>query len=216
MSLSPSFFPPFRSTTAKVLAKELNYEFLDGDDFHSVTNKQLMSKGIGLNDEQRLPWLQTIHTSLSTWKQHELNGIMACSSLKQKYRRLLNSNINYSVQSQTETVINLGILFIILNCDKSLIEERLSKRTDHEIIKDSRILASQFEALELPDPSNSIWHDENGSYLCKEPVDPRLMGDQQNDFYFVFVLKVNRNSSVHNIVDCIKQFLSSTFSKLNS
>ena len=181
-----------------------------------------MSKGIGLNDEQRLPWLQAIHNSLKAWKQHELSGVLACSALKQKYRCLLNSNINYLTPSQTETQIDLGVVFVILNCDKSLIEERLSKRTDHEIVKDSRILDSQFDALELPDPANSIWHDENGSYLCKEPIEspsylPSSIENQHNRFYYVFVLKVNRNSSVQNIVDyIIHVFSSSPFSKLNA
>jgi gluconokinase len=36
---------------------KLGFKFADADDFHSSENKELMRNGIGLNDQQRLPWL---------------------------------------------------------------------------------------------------------------------------------------------------------------
>lgn len=41
-----------KSTIGRLLAEKLNYKFLDGDDLHSVENKQKMAKGIGLTGTQ--------------------------------------------------------------------------------------------------------------------------------------------------------------------
>lgn len=42
------------------LAQSLDIPFVDGDDLHPKSNIEKMSKGIALNDEDRLPWLLSI------------------------------------------------------------------------------------------------------------------------------------------------------------
>ncbi len=40
-----------KTTVGKLLASQLQWEFADGDDFHSAANIEKMSHGAGLSDE---------------------------------------------------------------------------------------------------------------------------------------------------------------------
>ena len=46
-----------KTTVGATLAKRLGWTFLEADDFHPAANVEKMSKGIPLNDENRMPWL---------------------------------------------------------------------------------------------------------------------------------------------------------------
>src|SRR5438034_7455793 len=56
-----------KTTVGILLAKQLSWEFADADDFHSPANKEKMSRGVGLSDEDRIPWLQTIRKAMERW-----------------------------------------------------------------------------------------------------------------------------------------------------
>eukprot|EP00490_Sorites_sp_Unknown_P015591 CAMPEP_0114682712 /NCGR_PEP_ID=MMETSP0191-20121206/56935_1 /TAXON_ID=126664 /ORGANISM="Sorites sp." /LENGTH=69 /DNA_ID=CAMNT_0001962835 /DNA_START=20 /DNA_END=226 /DNA_ORIENTATION=- len=51
-----------KSTVAHMLndiinnGTDMNAEYIDGDDLHPLSNKDKMSKGLSLNDDDRLPW----------------------------------------------------------------------------------------------------------------------------------------------------------------
>lgn len=53
-----------------------------------------MSNGIPLTDENRLPWLTSLNDHLLSWQNNHLNGVLACSALKVKYRQFLSQNLN--------------------------------------------------------------------------------------------------------------------------
>ena len=90
-----------------------------------------MRQGKALTDESRLPWLLSIHHYLKSLRQSDQNGVVACSALKQKYRHLLNSGLIYELGDgkirKTEPLVDLGVLFVLLNCSMDLIEMRLHK-----------------------------------------------------------------------------------------
>jgi carbohydrate kinase (thermoresistant glucokinase family) len=101
-----------------------------------------MSNGIGLNDEQRTPWLLILHEKLKEKKYSKTNTVLACSALKSKYRKLLNSGLNDNDE--------LNLKFILLNISYELVENRLKYRK-HDFVKGSSILKSQFDTLEIND-----------------------------------------------------------------
>jgi gluconokinase len=130
------------AVTISLLKLQHNLNFLDADDYHPLENKMLMSKGIALNDSQREPWLLNLHEKLKELKLNKTNSILACSALKSKYRRLLNFGLNENDC--------LNLKFILLEIDYDLVEARLNSR-NHEFIKGSSILKTQFEILEISD-----------------------------------------------------------------
>ncbi|KAH9298388.1 hypothetical protein KI387_030070, partial [Taxus chinensis] len=53
-----------KSTIGALLAKSLNCNFIDADNFHSVENKEKMHNGIPLTDEDRIPWLEAVRNAM--------------------------------------------------------------------------------------------------------------------------------------------------------
>lgn len=49
-----------KTTIGNLLSKQTGYPFFDGDQFHPSVNIEKMAAGIPLNDEDRLPWLNSI------------------------------------------------------------------------------------------------------------------------------------------------------------
>lgn len=50
-----------KTTIGKWLARELNGPFVEGDDYHPASNIAKMRSGSPLTDEDRAPWLETLH-----------------------------------------------------------------------------------------------------------------------------------------------------------
>ena len=78
-----------KTTVGKALAERTGWPFADADDFHSAANRAKMHAGIPLTDEDRAPWLRSLHDQISTWLRDGINGILACSALKESYRTAL-------------------------------------------------------------------------------------------------------------------------------
>ena len=123
-----------KSTIGAGLAKALDIPFYDADDFHPPANIEKMSKGIPLNDDDRLPWLKELARSIQLWEK-ENGAVLACSALKESYRELLNEN-----SGQVEWIYLIGSFDLILN--------RMQQRTDH--FMGAEMLQSQFDTLEVP------------------------------------------------------------------
>src|ERR1700741_3158442 len=83
-----------KTTVGKLIAQTLGWTFLDADDFHPQANIEKMKHGIPLTDDDRVPWLHRLHDEL----QHRLNEaqsvILACSALKESYRRALRDRVS--------------------------------------------------------------------------------------------------------------------------
>src|SRR5271154_1847242 len=86
-----------KTTIAKLLADRLGWLFLEADDFHSPANKQKMHAGIPLTNEDRIPWLQSIHQDLLCQHEQGKNVVFACSALKEEYRHLLQAGLPVKV-----------------------------------------------------------------------------------------------------------------------
>ncbi len=127
-----------KTTVGKLLALQLGWKFADADSFHSAANKEKMSQGIALDDADRAPWLASMRAAIVEWSAHHENVVLACSALKQDYRKTLD--------------IGPEVKFVYLKGSYELIYQRLLSRHGH--FATETILRSQFEALE--EPSDAI------------------------------------------------------------
>lgn len=124
-----------KTTIGKMLAELLHWEFYDADSFHSQANIEKMSRGIPLNDKDRLPWLQTIQKAMQKWLEQNKNVVLACSALKDSYRQALCLD-----KKQVQIVYLKGSI--------ELIAQRLAQRQNH--FMKAELLQSQFLSLEEP------------------------------------------------------------------
>ncbi|WP_271855098.1 NADP-dependent phosphogluconate dehydrogenase [Patiriisocius marinus] len=130
-----------KSTIGKLLAKELNISFFDGDDFHPESNIKKMSNGESLNDTDRQGWLETLNDLA---KKQLSNGgcVIACSALKQKYRDTLSNEVQNDIK------------WVFLSGSMEQIFDRLQSRSNH--FMPSALLKSQFDTLEEPNDSLKV------------------------------------------------------------
>ncbi|MDH5366880.1 MAG: NADP-dependent phosphogluconate dehydrogenase, partial [Cyclobacteriaceae bacterium] len=128
-----------KTTIGKALAENLRIPFYDADDFHPLSNKIKMEKGEALNDADRAPWLTILSEQITNWEKNN-GAVLACSALKEVYRKQLES----------DSQVN----WIHLKGTKKIIEERLKLRKGHFF--NSKLLDSQFQILELADYGISI------------------------------------------------------------
>ena len=123
-----------KSTIGRMLARALGGDFYDADDLHPQANRDKMRRGIPLNDEDRAPWLRRLHDELQQQIDNGRSVILACSALKESYRKVLSD----------ETI---PPKFVYLDVDPETIQSRLQHRT-HFFPKE--LMDSQFAALEKP------------------------------------------------------------------
>ena len=124
-----------KTTIGKQLADSLQWEFSDGDSFHSPENVEKMRRGIPLTEVDRQPWLQAMQRAIAQWLQADKNVVLACSALKESYRQLL-------------IVDKTRIKLVYLKGSYQLIQKRLQERKNHYMSE--KLLNSQFDVLEEP------------------------------------------------------------------
>jgi gluconokinase len=135
-----------KTTVGRILAARLGCEFHDADDLHPPQNREKMSRGIALSDEDRLPWLHAVSDLVQRCLAQNRWAVIACSALKQTYRDLL-------------VVDAAKVKLVYLKGSQALIAERLAQRAGHFF--DRRLLQSQFDTLE--EPADAIVLDISGT-----------------------------------------------------
>ena len=129
-----------KTTIGSLLALELGWDFYDGDDFHSESNRAKMSQSIALTDEDRTAWLLSLRELVNQNIQLGKSIVLVCSALKTSYRNILS--------------VSEHVRFIYLQGTYKQIETRLRKRTGHFMPAD--MLSSQFDILEEPQDTLTI------------------------------------------------------------
>jgi gluconokinase len=125
-----------KTTIGRLLAKDCNWPFYEGDDFHPTANVEKMRRGMPLADEDRAPWLAALNDRIRDLIAQPQSAVIACSALKQAYRDRLAGNRD-------------EVVFVYLKGDYDLARARLLSRKDHFMKAD--LLASQFDTLEEPE-----------------------------------------------------------------
>jgi len=120
-----------KTTIGAALARALDARFLDADDFHPPENVAKMKAGIPLQDADRWPWLARLNQELRTAQR----AVLACSALKDTYRRQLAEGVQ-------------SFRIVYLHGTPELIRERMKTR-NHRYMPPT-LLDSQFATLEPP------------------------------------------------------------------
>ena len=131
-----------KSVIGAELARALDVDFVEGDDFHSRENIAKMSVGIPLSDEDRAGWLRALATRLRDAKNAGTGVVVACSALKRSYRDVLRGGAK-------------DVRFIYLRGPRGLIAQRLTTRGGH--FMRASMLGSQFSTLEAPAADEQAW-----------------------------------------------------------
>jgi gluconokinase len=126
-----------KTTVGVMLAGHLHCRFADGDTFHSAANIAKMHAGIPLTDEDRQPWLLAITAWMDDCIAAGASAVVTCSALRRAYRAEL-------LDGRPE------VRMIFLSVDRAEADRRMTARAGHFFPE--RLLSSQFDALEPPQP----------------------------------------------------------------
>jgi len=121
-----------KSTIGAALARQNNWRFLEGDDFHLPDNIKKMASGTGLTDSDRRAWTTAIAQAIDA--RTEATLVLACSALTPFVRNQLDQTLGSAIYIHFSTqAVNMG--------------ERLTKR-DH--FMPAELLPSQRASLSVP------------------------------------------------------------------
>jgi gluconokinase len=134
-----------KTLVGKTLARAIGWAFYDADDFHSRANIEKMSRGEGLTDADRRPWLAAMRAVIAGIIDRADHGVLACSALKEWYRRAL----------VPEEAPARAVRFVYLDVPEPVLRERLAKRKGH--FAPPELLPSQLQTLEPP--ADAVWED---------------------------------------------------------
>ncbi|KAJ0961184.1 hypothetical protein J5N97_000827 [Dioscorea zingiberensis] len=136
-----------KSTVCKMLAKTLGCNFIEADDYHSQSNKDKMSRGIPLSDEDRIPWLETLS---STIRNYLINGdtvTLTCSFSESSTGR---SSDQLILTISLGTIATAGTITLCLVAPAEVIAERIKIRSNEEKhFMPAKLLQSQLDLLQM-------------------------------------------------------------------
>ncbi|MSQ57162.1 MAG: gluconokinase [Limnohabitans sp.] len=130
-----------KSTLAPLLADYLHCAFIEGDTLHSQANVAKMASGSSLNDDDRAGWLASIAQRIEESRFKNKSLVLSCSAFKKNYRDRLRLGDD-------------KLVFIHLQGNKQLIEERMKARQGHYM--KANLLDSQLVILEIPQPTENV------------------------------------------------------------
>lgn len=131
-----------KSHVGTLLAKAIEADFIDADDYHNSSNIAKMSRGEPLNDADRQDWLLTLSGLFGRYRSCKTPLVIGCSALKRQYRDILRRESP-----------ELKILY--LKGDRDVLMERLEGRQEH-FFNGGKMLDSQLDTLEPPSRDEAV------------------------------------------------------------
>jgi gluconokinase len=145
-----------KTTVGHLLRDQLGWPFYDGDDFHPPANIEKMSKGIPLTDDDRRPWLASLHRVMADAEAAGTSAIVASSALKEAYRQILSDGLR-------------TLRIVYLKGDPATLQARLDHRVGHFMPK--TMLPSQMAALEEPKDAIVVNADQPPNVIVQQILD---------------------------------------------
>lgn len=130
-----------KSTIGRLLARALGWPYLEADDFHPPANIAKMSRGIPLDDQDRMPWLRAIRAAIDELLARGHSAVVTASALKESHRHVLTDGLP-------------AVHLVHLTGAPDTILGRLEQRTGHFMTAD--MLRSQLDILEPPEDALTI------------------------------------------------------------
>lgn len=130
-----------KTNVGSKLARALDIDFVEGDEFHPAENVRRMSQGIPLTDDDRSGWLRALAAKIREAEAAGIGLVITCSALKRAYRDVLRGAGT--------------VQWIFLRGPRALIAERLANRRGH--FMPPALLDSQFAILEEPSADENPW-----------------------------------------------------------
>ena len=150
-----------KTTVGRLLAEQLDWVFLDADDFHPAANIDKLRSGTPLTDADRWPWLSVLAQKIVGLQAQGRSAVLACSALKRTYRTELGIN-----ESTVRSVLLSGSLEVI--------QARLGQR-QHAFMATS-LLQSQLATLQPSSDSLIVDIAELPEKICQQIIDDLAFG----------------------------------------
>lgn len=122
-----------KSSLGQAVAHAIGRPLVEGDDFHSESNRAKMRAAVPLTDADRGGWLDALAQELA---RHRDGVVLTCSALKRLYRERLRA-------------ASPGLRFAFLELDEAASRERVAARAGAHLFP-AALVASQFATLESP------------------------------------------------------------------
>lgn len=122
-----------KSSLGAAVAQAEGLALIEGDDHHSLSSREKMSRGIALTDEDRAGWLERLGNAL---RGHPQGVVLTCSALKRTYRDRLRD-------------ASPGLRFVFLEIARDQALARVAARAPQHFFSSS-LVDSQFQTLESP------------------------------------------------------------------
>jgi len=148
-----------KTAVGSALAAELGWRFIDADDLHPPANIAMMSSGVPLTDQDRVPWLAAVAQQLASGG----NAVAACSALKRDYRNTIAEGVP-------------GVFFVHLAVPAAALAARMRAREGHfmpAVLLDSQL--SAFEPL-VPGESGMTIDADRGLDVVVHELAKHLVG----------------------------------------
>jgi gluconokinase len=131
-----------KTTLARALSENLEWQFVEADDFHNHQNIQSMQRGQALTDSMRVPWIKAIKTELERHARADQSCVLAFSGLGCQHRQAIRD------------LPFVSITFLHSQVPTDELERRMNQRSSH--FMPASLLKSQLERFDSTDGENDI------------------------------------------------------------
>jgi gluconokinase len=137
-----------KTLIGRMLAAQLECDFLEGDRRHPPENIAKMLAQEPLTDADRTAWLQTMTAEIQRSVDRRCEMVLTCSGLKRAYREQLR------VSDDLRSVEDHRVQLVAIDVPESELQRRLECRGEHYMKPE--MLRSQLAAFEAIESSENI------------------------------------------------------------